>query len=127
MGIFSKSISHSDCNLSSYNLANVSHIAKPLHQHQGDVVFSTYKQKIQFEILLLLTPFCLLGHIYIHETYHIRKFVSYPQKLPNMYIGMYYTYLYSQTNILDIPSSVVLVPFLRCCFSKLKFPNFNDV
>ena len=34
----------------------VSDIAKPLHQHE--------KQKMQFDIFLFLTPFCLLGHIY---------------------------------------------------------------
>ena len=66
MGVFSKSNFHSDCNFSSYNLVMVSDIAKPLHQHEADVVYSTYKQKNTIRNFAPFDPFSLAwSHIII--------------------------------------------------------------
>ena len=73
MGVSSKYNFHSDCNLSSSNLAMVSHIAKPLPQHEADAVYCTYKpKKIHF---VTFDPFHLLGHIYTYIYMYIYIYI----------------------------------------------------
>ena len=45
----------------------INHIANPLHQHEADVVYNTYKQNNIIWILLLLTAFRVLGHIHVRQ------------------------------------------------------------